>query len=486
MSDSLNKPQQFNRLLDSALVGLLGLLIRVPAFFSERHLSFDDGVFASSALAMREGGIPFRDVFSSQGPLFLPLVAVGDFLGLHRLNSPRVLAVVSGIAIVVGIYWTALLMTDRLGALLAATLTATSGSLLWVTAPLAADGPALAFAVLAVYLSVRQRNRASYLNAAFLGLAIGATLSTKAMEAPVLLVAALVLLAPVLAEAKQRRFAKTAFLQGCLVLVSAVGFFALVSAPFGFAAVWDQSFVYRTEASANRDIAANAAKLFSTLWDRDLVLLFFALIALIVGLAARSRPQSVSRARPGSSLLMATWTISSALWLIVVVSPLWRPHISAMVPPLALLIGIYRPPLRITAFAGIVALPLLFVQLNEIIFPGPYKGSEAKVVAAIQALPEGYWVLSDEPGLVWRAGKRTSDDLVDPSMLRVEQGRYTEDSLADAARDPRVCAVVIRSDKRFGYFPGLPQKLLNQGFVITQESPSAAGLQQMFTRADCR
>ncbi|MEX0768930.1 MAG: hypothetical protein WD029_10705, partial [Microthrixaceae bacterium] len=82
--------------------------------------------------------------------------------------------------------------------------------------------------------------------------------------------------------------------------------------------------------------------------------------------------------------------------------------------------------------------------------------------------------------------KRTSDDLVDPSMLRVQQGRYTEDSLAEAANDPRVCAVVIRSDKRFGNFPGLPEKLLKDGFVITQESRSAAGLERMFTRRNCQ
>ena len=38
----------------------------------ERHLTFDDGVYGASAVAMRAGGQPFRDVFSSQGPLFLP------------------------------------------------------------------------------------------------------------------------------------------------------------------------------------------------------------------------------------------------------------------------------------------------------------------------------------------------------------------------------------------------------------------------------
>jgi 4-amino-4-deoxy-L-arabinose transferase-like glycosyltransferase len=496
MSDSSNEPLRFSRLLDSALLGLLALVLRLPAFFSERHLTFDDGVFASSALAMRDGALPFRDVFSSQGPLFLPLVAVGDFVGFQKLNSPRVLAVLSGIAIVVGIYWTALRMTDRLGALVAAVLAATSGSLLWVTGPLAADGPALAFAVLAVLLSLRQRDQPSYSNSLLLGLAVGATLSTKAMEAPILIVVGLVLLAPLATQARLRRVAVTPLLHGLVVATSAAALFVMISAPFGFAAVWDQSFVYRTAASTNRDLPANAAKLVSTLWDRDLALILFAIVTLITALWARLRSgpwrdmatagtDPAAGASPSSRLLMAAWTVGSALWLIAVVSPLWRPHVSAMIPPLALLIGIYRPPLRVTVVTGLLCVPLLLFQLNEIILPGPYSGTEAEVVEAIQQLPDGAWVLSDEPGLVWRAGKRTSDDLVDPSMLRVQQGRYTEDSLAEAASDPRVCAVVIRSKQRFGSFAGLPDKLEDEGFVVTSESPSAAGLERMFVRTSC-
>jgi len=498
MPDSSNQPQRFGRLIDTALLGVLALVLRLPAFFSERHLTFDDGVFASSALAIRDGGIPFRDVFSSQGPLFLPLVALGDLLGLHKLNSPRVLAVVSGIAIVVGLYWTALQMTDRLGAILAAVLAATSGSLIWVTGPLAADGPALAFAVLAVLLSLRQRKRPSYLNAAFLGLAVGATLSTKAMEAPILIVVGCVILTPIWVAARQRRLEARALLQGCLVAGSAAVFFAVVSAPFGFAAVWDQSFVYRTAASTHRDLPANAAKLVSTLWDRDLILVLFAAVTLITavwaqfGSGTHKEQRSVhldpnNGARPSSPFLITAWTIGSAVWLIAVVSPLWRPHISAMIPPLALLIGIYRPPLRISLIAGAVSIPLLFLQLDGLLLTGPYVGTEAEVVQVLSKLPDGAWVLSDEPGLVWRAGKRTSDDLVDPSMLRVQQGRYTEDSLANAARDSRVCAVVIRSHLRFGHFPGLPEKLLKQGYVLTEQSTSAAGdIESIFLHPRCR
>ena len=65
------------------------IVIRLPAFFAEKSLVFDDGVFASSARAMRNGELPFRDIFSSQGPVFLPLVWVADLVGFRTLDAPR-------------------------------------------------------------------------------------------------------------------------------------------------------------------------------------------------------------------------------------------------------------------------------------------------------------------------------------------------------------------------------------------------------------
>ena len=41
----------------------LALLLRLPTFFAVKHLTFDDGVFGASAVAMRNGGVPFRDVY---------------------------------------------------------------------------------------------------------------------------------------------------------------------------------------------------------------------------------------------------------------------------------------------------------------------------------------------------------------------------------------------------------------------------------------
>ncbi len=453
---------------------------------------------------MRDGGVPFRTVFSSQGPLFLPLAYLGDLLAGQSINGPRVLGVASGVGVVLAIYWCAAQITDRLGAVVAGVLTATSGSLMWVTAPLAADGPALAFAALAVGIAIRHRDNPRVSTALGLGLAVGACLSTKAMEAPVLLPVVLVLALPLFTPVGAlggdrialRALRAQTLLCGAVSAAAAAAVFLVLAFSFGFSETWDQSFTYRADAASQRDVLGNARKVFSTLWDRDLVLLSFTILVLVAAVLARvagRRAATVAEEgsiwslgagawKPTSRLLAWSWVVLTFLWLVFMVSPLWRPHVSAMVPPLALLLGIYRPPLRTTAVAAVIALPLLWIQLDGLRNPGDYRGSEAEVMEVLASLPDGAWALSDEPGLLWRSGIRTTDDLVDPSMLRVQQGRYDEDSLVAAAADPNVCAVVVRSDQRFGAFPELGSRLGEIGFVpVLDQNPPAV----VHVRTDC-
>ena len=191
---------------DLTLLGVLTLGLRIPAFVAERHLTFDDGVFGASAVAMRAGGQPFRDVFSSQGPLFLPLLWLADVMGLRTINAPRVLSLLAALLLVGATYAAGRAITDRDGAVIAAVLVSVTGTSLWVTGPIAADGAALAFATLTVALALRWRHEITVKRAVWLGLGVGATISVKALLAPAILPVALVLLAgrrirPILAGA---------------------------------------------------------------------------------------------------------------------------------------------------------------------------------------------------------------------------------------------------------------------------------------------
>src|SRR5712692_7070880 len=174
---------------DALVLGGIAVVLRLPALFATRSLVFDEGVFASSALAMRAGEAPFHSVFSSQGPLFLPLVWLGDLLGFRALDAPRLLPVAAGVLVTIATYACARRVTTRGNARLAAALVTTSGSILWVTAPVNADGPSLAFSVLAVAFALRYRDRPRAREAVWVGLAAGAAVSIKALTIPTVLIA---------------------------------------------------------------------------------------------------------------------------------------------------------------------------------------------------------------------------------------------------------------------------------------------------------
>jgi 4-amino-4-deoxy-L-arabinose transferase-like glycosyltransferase len=473
---------------DLLALGVGTVLLRLPALFAERHLTFDDGVFGASAVAMRHGGEPFRQVFSSQGPLFLPLLWLVDLLGLRRLDSPRLLAVLAGVVLVVAVYLLGRAVTDRAGALLAAALCSISASVLWVTGPLAADGVALALATVAMLLVLRWREDVTVGRAIWIGIAVSAAISVKALLGVVLLPVVVVLLAG-------RRLAP--IVSGA---VAALAFHFALWLPWGASRVWDQAYQYHLDVAGSRTPGANLRKTLSTLGDRDLPVVALVVLALAVAGwgAARRRRTAAGPAGPSTGreplvdrlvrwgqhpdVLLGLW-LAAVVLMLVTEHPMWRPHVAHLVPPLALLAARHRPPAVALAVAAVVVLPYHVVHAWGVLDPTPYRGTAAQVEAALEGMPKGAMAISDDPGLVYRAGRRTTDDLVDTSVLRIQTGRMDVDSVVRSARDQRVCAVVVRSVVRWGSFPTLPARLAAAGYHVVL--PRDAHGRVMYGRAPC-
>lgn len=438
------------------LVGAAAL--RIPAYLATRHLSFDDGVYGASAVAMRHGGLPFRDVFSSQGPLFLPLVWLFDLLGLRTFDAPRLLAVASGVALVLASWSAARALRLSSGAtLLAAGLVATSGSLLWVTGPLTSDGPGLALAAWAVTAALWYRRSPSLRRALLAGVLLGAALSVKS-----LLLAAGLPVAWVLLQ-NRRHLAAAVAAAGALSLAVAV--------PWGLGNVWDQAFEYHLEAAGSRTPFPNLRKAFSTVGDRDLPLLLAAALALVGNWSNRGRSDRTARTSSTGAGLIVTWLVATIV-VLALEHPLWRNHVAHLIPAAALLVGVafdrFRAPMfrRAVVAVALVALPYHVAHLSELLWPAQPGPALAAARADLRALPLGAQVISDDPGVVWRAGRRTPDDLVDTSILRIESRRLTAPSLRSAAVISPVCAVLVWSH-RFGGMATLPALLEDRGYRAT-------------------
>lgn len=476
-----------------AAVAVGAVAIRIPAYLATRHLSFDDGVYGASAVAMRDGALPFRDVFSSQGPLFLPLVWLADVVGLRTFDAPRLLALASAVALAVAT-WSAAraLRLSVAAAAVAAGLVVTSGSVLWVTGPLTSDGPSLALATAAVAAALWYRHRPTTARALLIGVLMGATLSVKSLLVATAVPVGLILLGNV------RHLVAAVGVAGAVSLA--------VALPWGLDNVWDQAFDYHLDAAGSRTPVANLRKVASTLGDRDLPLLLAALVSLAGAFVARRRaaPRAPAPNAPVAASGFRTVTVGDPLglrlvgaWLAATVlvlaaeHPLWRNHVAHLVPAVALLIAAAFDSGRAARLGGArraaavalaaLAVPYHVVHLADVLWPAPPGAVLAAARSDLRALPPGAWVISDDPGVVWRAGRRTPDDLVDASILRIESGRLTAASLARAAADRRVCAVLVWSH-RFAGLAGLPGLLQEVGYSA---GPRYGGVKTLWTRPGC-
>jgi hypothetical protein len=453
--------------VDATVLAIVAIVIRLPAFFAERSLVFDDGVFGSSALAMRAGEVPFRDIFSSQGPVFLPLVWVADLVGFRTMDAPRVLAVAAGVLLTIAVYACGRRLTTRANALLAAGLVTTSGSVLWVTAPVNADGPSLALSVLAVAFALRYRDHPHLRTAVWMGLAAGAAVSIKALSVPAVVIAGLIVL---LSQRPMREGLRDAAVSAGV----AVAVYVVSALPFGIGRVWDQSYVYHQDAHRANTHSGAMSKIFNTLWERDLLVI----IALVLAGAAFV-VRYVARRRAGKPADRSVQIVVAGLllWIVLVFALLvwepgmWRAHIAHLVPPLALLAALRPAPWSVLAVAGLVAAPFFVSDNQSILWPDGYTGHDAALVHRLDQLPSDALVISDDPGWVWRSGHRPPGALADPSFQRIDEGQITQASLVKAATADHVCGVISSSPMHFGRFDGLGDALAAEGYAPVHFGP---------------
>ncbi len=474
---------------DSIFVGAIALLVRIPAFFAPQPLGFDDGQFAMSVIAMRHGGLPFKDVFSSQGPLFLPIAWLGDLLSFRSINSPRTASVIAGVVLAVLVLQIGRRLTAPGAAQFGAVLVALSGSVLWTSGPLTSDGIGEALTAATVLSALVYWARPSTRRAIAIGLFAGAALAVKSL-----------LVIPGLAAAGLWIVLRKRGRDLAVIPLVSVATVLVASVPWGLARVYDQYVRYHTDAVADRPIAANTSKLLRTLFERDAPLLVAAaIVAMAVGAAWFSRRRGsapavgVAASDPGfaPAFPVLVW-LAATIAVVLTESPMWRNHVAHVVVPLAILVavgaGSSKRLMPLAAACALLIAPWSVIHLGEILHPRAASGRDALLATKLRALPAGVLVISDTPGLVWRAGRRVPDQFVDVSILRITSPtpslRLTGDDIVRAAARPDVCAVVRWSDQRFTHFPALGARLRALGYRPTIKA--AHGPEVLWVKRDCR
>jgi hypothetical protein len=407
-------------------LGVVAVVVRLPMFLSSRALSFDDGVFGATVVDMRRGLLPYGGVFASQGPLHLPLLYIGDALGGHTIDAPRVTPVLAGVITSVASWACARRLGSSVAtAALVGLLVATTGTMLWATGQITGDGPAVALTAVAVCAALVYRDNPQWWRAALAGALFGAALATK----PIVVAAAVPIAAWLYGRRRPTHLCAAAF--------AVVGVWLAAALPWGLARVWQQSFVYHEGAGPSYSTWGQFKDLITDLATRDAILV----AAVLLGFVAATRVH-VPAGTDSDARVLSVWLTLAAITL-VFEKAMHSAHVASIILPVALLAAVRPPPIRWLAVALVVLVPWEIANQRDILWPSHLVGVDARVVAQLRRLPHGAQAIADNPGLVWRAGLSTPVQMNDTTDMRVFQGSLTTRVVADAAATTPTCAVVI-------------------------------------------
>jgi hypothetical protein len=344
------------------------------------------------------------------------------------------------------------LKATRAVALVAGLLGATSGTVLWTTGQVTADGIAVACMTWALWATLVYRDDPGPGRAAGVGVLLGAAFAVKPLVGTALV--------PLVWWMYERRRPRDLAIVG--VTTAAVWF--ATALPWGLGRVWDQSIAYHLGKGPEYTKLHQLGKLTSLVPLRDGIVVLAAALGVIAVLTGACR----SRTRHSDVVVIAVW-IAFTAFVLVFEKALFANHLVNMVVPLLVLFAARPPPLRWLAIGLVVAIPWSLWNLTHIFTPLTYGGAEAALVRDLRALPDDARAIADDPAFVWRAGLSTPAMMNDVSKMRVDQDDLTTADVVTAARDGKTCAVVIWTFRFGSLLPGVREQLQASGYRLARE-----------------
>lgn len=412
-----------------ALIAIAATLFRVPIWLTNVSQTFDEGVFLASNDLVASGLVPFRDFFSSQGPLFLPMLRLSQILSFNDPRGARTLMVVAGILVAISFYFIARTYTSGFRAMLFSLVLAASGVGILAAGPIQSEGLALGLATAGLAVLLSNTSRWSI---PLTGILLGAAVAVKSLHVlPVILLVVLVYVA--------RRAWRPLGATGLI----AIGTLTLATVPFGPARVWDQYVLFHLAKDNTLPMGINALDGLQGLWRLDrptvVIMVFVASFAL-----ALRRDPSPSAGSDSPKWLPWTWLVLT-LPLIVAFTPVapgFSRALIVVVPPILLILAtIDRTPIQL--LVGLTALALLWQPWAVDFIPGrDVSPEELAIIAEISDMAPDRRGVSDAPGLLWAAGVISSPATVDPSFARFRTGYLTNAEVEVALESEPTCVYV--------------------------------------------
>jgi 4-amino-4-deoxy-L-arabinose transferase-like glycosyltransferase len=424
------------RIEGALLAAVLGLAAVLFSRVLETGANYDEGVYLASDDALRAGGELGSDVFASQPPGFYLLLRAATFLPGDSVTASRVLFLLVALAGVAAAWMLGRTLVSPAAGLVAAAALAVAPAYATNAARVAADVPALAFALggLAVLAVAREResSRLAVLGGALLALAVGVKLLAAGVIVPAI-----------------------ALLMGRYRLAAAAAAGALVAAaltvlPFAGALpdLWDDAVGFHDDARAG-SVTANAETVARAFHPR----LAWGVVVLAAIAVALLRTRRQRRALPAW-----LWAAAAAAFL-VWHRPLLDHHFALLAAAASVAVGAtlgaeldrLRGRVAVVAAAAL-AFVLAGAAAQQWRAAGRLAGPSEEIDRAarlVQGSTEpGERIATDLPIVAHLAGRTLPGELVDTSAVRFDAGSLRPEDVLEAADEAGVRVVVIGREFR--------------------------------------
>jgi len=404
----------------AAAIVVASVALRLPLLWG-LQIDYDEGVYWESLRSMASGHALFSEVYSSQPPAFLALMAP-FFAAGHTIASARAgVLVFFAVALLATYVATRTLLGPR-AAVVAVALLAVDPLMLRQSVALMADGPATSLGLVALALAataIRRSGRAAATRSALAGAALAAALLVKllavAFAVPVVLV-----LFPAPGAQAIRPSAREALVRGAAVLAGGAVAAALLLVPFAdrLRLVWSQAISGHIAARSLHE--GGLTHDMAIALGRESPFYLAGLVGLVVLLRRAPRMGVVALAWGGAVAALA-----------LVQHPLWPHHLVIASPLLAMAAGgitsvSWRAPSsraqRRMAVGAVACLAAAGLATGLRALDQPFTADTVRQAVAVlqRATRPGELVVTDDQWAAAAAGRDTPPELVDTSFVRLD------------------------------------------------------------------
>ena len=462
---------------------LTSLFVRLPLFFRNWSLGTDDGIYAISTRHIAKGNIPFRNVFSSQGGWFLEIQAIPVWVMRNVFFAPRIMSLLTGIAITVLVFKIASRLMTRNWAFVAGLLTSLSGTVIRTTSAITSDGMVVAFSLLCILLALKFIEDETNKNSVYLGLALGFGCSIKS----IFMIPTIIFLIVSTYKSSIRARA-TAIITSLIV-------FILPYILFGFKNVWNQSVAYHLDKDDPLKLKSNIAKITTTVFKFDAFLVLTLVIVILLSIFTLFKSEKPQKLNRNIKLLSFTYGLPTLL-LLLFQTPLFRNHV-VLIAPVAIIIIAYilsehislKRPEHFAFFGLIMLIPLIFsgIKLYTDSAFRKEKGYDSIEETIEAEIKPNRIMLTNDPGLAFDTHQDIPLGIEDTSKYRFlsenESLELNEETFAKYLKNKNVCTVVLNlktDDRQFD----IEDKLAD---IFVWSEPSTYGRYKIWinTSEDC-